>query len=342
MGAPSTDLLIELKVLRKGRGLYAPKIDAQVGPALRTLCGIDGDDDAAVMRQKLVDRLSEFAQTLPPDLELAVTAALALHPDAHQLFLNERIRWLADRLGRDDRTARRRVDEGLDRLAEAAAAGRGRVSPERPAGGGSMQEGWYVDECHALLRLDRPSPEAIERRVIVADRDGIDEIVAAITLPRHPAGRRGSHDLIVEVLYGATLVRKEHDTPSRFRFVLSLPTTLRAGERHEYMLVLRVPPDQPMRSHYVFTSPRRCDLFDLRIRFDPDRMPEDIWKVNGAFHRDIDDEEPVGDRLHPDSACEVHVQFRDLSPGFGYGAQWKNPGSYELQHLGPGLPRTVG
>jgi hypothetical protein len=133
------------------------------------------------------------------------------------------------------------------------------------------------------------------------------------------------------VLFGATLLSKEHDTGSRFRYLLKLPRTLRAGERHEYGLLFRVPHNQLMRTHYVFISPRRCDLFDLRIRFDPDRRPDQIWRVNETFHRALD-EAPAGDQLTLDPAGELHLRFYDLRPGFGYGAKWTDPPTRELQH----------
>ncbi len=171
---------------------------------------------------------------------------------------------------------------------------------------------------------------AIERRGIVAERDGIDRIAALITLPKDPTDRTGPHDLLMEVLYGATLVSKEHDTDSRFRFVLKLPTPLRAGERHEYGLLFRVPRNQLMRTHYVFTSPRRCDSFDLRIRFDPRRLPERIWRVEELFHRDVDDRRPSQDLLTVDPVGELHLRFSDLKPGFGYGAQWTDLPNYDM------------
>src|SRR5205823_7552443 len=98
----------------------------------------------------------------------------------------------------------------------------------------------------------------------------------------------------------------------------------------------RVPRDQLMRPHYVFTSPRRCDLFDLRVRFDPARLPDRVWRVSEAFHRDVDDPGPSDDLLTVDSAGELHVEFHDVRPGFGYGARWSAIPSYEML-TSPGL-----
>lgn len=323
-------LLDELKRLRKGRGIDAPKISEQVGPALRMLCGVGRDDSQESIRLKVRTRLDAMSASLPDDLALAVAAALALHTEARQPFLRERIQWLAEQLDRDERTARRRVDEGLVLLADAAAG----PVPSRPHAAADAGDDWYVAAFHALLRLDLAAPEAIERREIVASQDGLDRIEALVSLPRDPTARGSAHDLLAEVLYGATVVGKEHDTESRFRFVLELPAPLEVGQRHEYGLVYRVPPNQRMRTHYVFIPRRRCDFFDLRVRFDPRLLPERIWRVSEAFHRTVDEELAGTDELTPDRASEIHLSFRNLRPGFGYGAQWRNGTTYELRHDG--------
>ncbi|MEC3975712.1 hypothetical protein [Amycolatopsis sp. H20-H5] len=318
MGAEFDGLLDELKTLRKGRGVYAPLIVVQVGPVLRELCGIGPDDDAAEIRDKLAGRLGELAGSLPADLKLAAIAAIALHPMARHRFLNARISWLAEQLGRDERTARRRIDDGISQLAEAGAKLLSHRAPVARTG----QEEFWVEEFAAVLVLDRAAPEAFERRRIVAERDGIDRIIVSVSLPRDRNGGEQVHELVAEVLYGGTLTPGRRVGESRFDYVLRLPHALKAGERHEYGILFRIPPDQPMREHYVYTSPRRCDLFDLRIRFGTDVQPQGIWRVEGVFHRGLDEGEPDGERLLPDSAGELHVSFQGLKPGFGYGVQW--------------------
>jgi hypothetical protein len=327
MAASATELLEELKVLRKGRAVHAGRLGDHVGPGLRDLCGITATDSEESIRTKLTTRLDGSLQAVPDDLALAVRAALGMLPEVQHPFLGDRVQWLAEQLKRDRRTARRRMDDGLVRLAQAAAGST--TAPPRPVA--ATDDDWYVADFHALLRLDQPAPEALERRGIVATRDGIDCIEALMTLPRDPTDRTGAHDLLMEVLYGATLIRKEHDADSRFRFLLQLPTPLRQGERHEYGVLFRVPHNQAMRSHYVYTSPRRCDRFDLRIRFDPDRRPDHIWRVHEVFHRAIDGP-PSGEPVALDSVGELHLEFSGLRPGFGYGAQWTEPPSRELQH----------
>ncbi|MCC8245497.1 hypothetical protein [Saccharothrix luteola] len=113
-------LLDELKALCRGRGVEAPGLDAHLGPALREVCGVEDEDGAEVVREKLSVWARDLAGGLPEDLQLAVVVPLGLHPDARYPFLARRVEWLADRENRDPRTIRRRVGHGLTRLVEAA------------------------------------------------------------------------------------------------------------------------------------------------------------------------------------------------------------------------------
>ena len=330
MRGEDQDLLTELKTLRKGRGVNLANIERELGPRLRELCGVVPTDPPGVVRQKLTDRLNSLAKSLPPDLGVAAQAALAVHAEARHPFLQQRTEWLATVLDRDARTARRRMDDGLIQLAEQATA----LAAVPASGLAAIDDDYYIERFDALLRLDRPTPEALERRVVVANEDGLAELDALLTLPRDPTSRARSHDLDVEVLYGVTISEKERDTDSRFRFRLRLPRPLRVGERHEYGLLFRVPARQLMRTHYVFTSHRRCEVFDLRIRFDADRLPVNVQEVVRSYPRDIDDG-PAGAAIALDGAGELHLTFSKLLVGRGYGAKWTNSSAYELDHLGP-------
>ena len=313
----STDVLLaELKGLRRGRAVYSPDVCDRIGERLREVCAIDRSDPPAVVRQKLTCRLGDLAKTLPDELRVATVAALAIHPHARHLLLQDRLSWLAEQLSRDGRTARRRVDEGFARLAEAAAGTghRRRVLPD------GSQAGWFTASFEAVLHLDRVSPEARERRTVVAEEDGIADICLGVSLPREH-GDLGRHDLLVDVDFGGSLQARQRPTDSRFQWSLALPAALRAGERHDYGVTYRLPPGQPMRSHYVFTPARRCDRFDLRIRFG-DVPPAGVRRLDGVFYRDLDERAEMGEPLRADRTGEVRTVFTDLCVGFGYGVRW--------------------
>lgn len=194
---------------------------------------------------------------------------------------------------------------------------------DRPAGTVEACDGWFVGSFSAVLHLDAAPIEAIEHRTAVATEDGIRELVTSVSVPRFPGGDgEQPHRLEVELLHGGTLARREQPYESYFRNVVVPPRPLRAGERHDFELRLRIPPGQPMAPHYVHVPFRRSDSFDLRVCFDRQCPPRAVWALRGAPPTVIYEGRPTGDELVPDRFGEVHVRFRDLRLGLGYGVCW--------------------
>jgi hypothetical protein len=247
-------------------------------------------------------------------------AAFGIDRDARLPFYQDRVRWAAEKIHRDDRTARRRIDEGIDRIAELAAStwgGSDSLVSEVSAAG------WHTDELKISLVLDQPMPEAFEWRRVVAERDHVNELDLAMTLTSasdrdHPVGVDA---LTVDVFYGGTLLRKTMESTDRLGLVLALPEALHREDRHEFALRYRVLNGQ-MRPHFVCVPKHRCDMFELRIRFNPDKVPGHIWRISDAFQRDVDDPNPTGETLTGNAAGEVHTTFRQLTPGRAYGLRW--------------------
>jgi len=210
--------------------------------------------------------------------------------------------------GRSAIAARRTApDEGL--------ADSGQTAVEDP-------DRWYVESFTALLRLDADPIEAVEQRAIVASVDGLSELSTSISVPRHPDDTGQRHQLEAELLHGGSLELREQPYESFFRNVIVLPEPLHTGERHEYALRLRIPRGQPMAAHYVHVPFHRTDYFELRIRFNPRSLPQAIWKLSGAPTAVIYQRGPASQTITPDRFGEVHVEFRDLRPGLGYGVCW--------------------
>lgn len=314
MAGGAAELANELKTLRKGRGLQTPKLSEQVGPTLRQLCGITGTENSATIREKLSERLRNLADGLPDDLRLAVTVALAIHPETQQQFLQERVQFLAEMHQRDVRTIRRRMDDGFELLAEMA------TKPSEQRGGTGL--GWYIERVEGIMRLDKAAPESFERRTIVAEWDSLDTIQAMMTLPRDSAHSDEEVELLAELYFGAKHVGTRR-TGQRFVYDLLLPEPLAIGERHEYGMIFRVTDEQQMRRHYVMFPDRRCEEFTVRVRFDPEHMPKKVWRVSEVFHRDVDDMVAPETLLTIDKAGEINLSFHSLLPGHGYGAQWE-------------------
>lgn len=319
MAAEPAELIAELKRLRKGRGLQSPGIENVVGPALREVCGVAASDGPAVTRERVTGRLAGLTESLPPDLALVVRVALALQSEVGGQFLHERVEWLARRQDRDTRTIRRRIDDGLARLAEVATGTTDRSTEA------DDQHNWHVQQFEAVLRLDMSSPTCFERRTIVADRDGLDEVTILYTIPRLPGGADTDRDMTVDIHYGARLVAQEKVSESLFRFVLKLPRWLDRGAEHEYFMIVRLPEAQPMRPHYLYVPERRCDRFELRVRFPGGRVPTEVERLDGAFHRTIDEASVDPELIPVDGVGEARVIFSDLVPRLGYGLRWELP-----------------
>lgn len=313
-------LMAELKILRRGRGVHAPEIGDRVGPALRDVCGIVRDDTPAVVRQKVADRLVVLADRLPDDLKVAVLAAFGLADGARHQFYRERIRWAGVQLDRDDRTVRRRIDDGIVQLAQAAVA----EVAERPAVGeaGPSTE-WRTDTLRALLNLEREAPEAFEFRRIVSERDDLREIDLSVTLTAGPDGSTNAPAaLAIDVLYGGRLVRRRMETARRYGLSLWLPRPLARDEPHDFALRFTLPGGEPMRPHFVCVTRQACELLEVRVKFDEKRPPHAVWKLNRVFQDDLDDPASRGDEIPVDPVGELRMDFRQPTPGFAYGVQW--------------------
>ncbi|TDV51058.1 hypothetical protein [Actinophytocola oryzae] len=282
--AAQAELVSDLKALRKGRGLYVNNVGERVGPKLRDLCGVTEQDGPGEIRLRVAQRLEHLAVELPDDLRMAALAAFGMIPAARRPLYQERVSWFAERIGRDPRTARRRIDDAIHQLAQLA------FTPLRLRSGAEQAVGWHTLESRVILLLDGPMPEALETHRIMAAQDNLRELEVA------PPFAQAS------VMYGGTLRNG----------VLVLASPLMAGQSCEFAIRSR----NPVRPRQFLHMPRRrCDLLDLRVRFDTERLPRVVSRLQGR---------PVRERARVpiDNAGEIHVIFRDLTKGMPYGARW--------------------
>jgi len=310
----AADVVGELKALRKGRAIFTTPLADRIGPALRSTCGIVEDDGTVEMRRKLSDRLRPLVESLPDDLKIALLAAFALDERARKPFYQERVHWAAITLDRDDRTVRRRIDEGIQQIAALA------VAAAEPAYRRYPGRGWHTEELRATLALDQPIAEAFEFRRVVADADEIAVLDLALTLP--VAGESGdsvsASDLGVDVFHGGVLAEPVMESSDRIGLALHLPEPLHRGARHEVGLRFRA---NLRERRYVCVPRHPCDLFDLHVRFG-EHVPERIVRLEKVSPGGAEDRSRTGVALAADDAGEVHVRFRDLAPGYAYGIRW--------------------
>ncbi|HEX7307473.1 hypothetical protein [Lentzea sp.] len=296
----TTKLVHELKTLRKGRGVHAPRLLEKVGPALAASCGITRADGSVAARQKLVTRLSELVEQLPEDLQLPARAAFGLTSDARLPLYGERVSWVAAAIDRDARTVRRRVDDAVHQLADLAAS-----TTRRDAGG------WHTAELSVAVTLDRGQPEVLERYQVVADQDGVDSFEFGSVFPAR------SRDMDVHLMYGGTLQRRSGLERPGFRLVTAEP--LARGATHDFAIRYRLQSRDAMHPCVLYVPERPCDVFDLRLRFEHDGK-RIVRTFDGVLLRS--DAEPAGMQQAADRAGDVHLRFRRLLPGLLYGARW--------------------
>lgn len=308
----------ELKELRRGRGLRADDIHARVGEGLRMACGITRMDDPALVRRKLVLRLTRLCAKLPSDLKLAATVALGLHQVDGE-FLDRRIAWLAEAFDRDPRTARRRIDSAFQLLAELLYDAGMR---DRNAGRYSS-DGWYIELLKVVLRMDLDPPILTEERRIVSQVDDLDELSLFLSASRKPniPNCDGFH---AEMGYGGEIVETQRVSSAHSHFVVRLPQPLSLGQRHDYSIQFTSYSRAHMRPYYVFTPLRHCEEFAARIRFDRDRPPQLVWRINGLPAKAFEDFTPGDDRLTVDRVGDIAIEFHDLQQGLSYGLQWQD------------------
>jgi hypothetical protein len=167
--AALTELVSDLKALRKGRGLFVNNVDERVGRTLRDVCGVTEQDGPGEIRYRVAQRLAHLAGDLPEDLRMAAMAAFGMIPAARRPLYQDRVDWIAQRIGRDPRTARRRIDDAIHQLAQLA------CTPLRVRGPAEPTTGWHIAETRVILMLDRAVPERYEQHRIVAAQEHLTE-----------------------------------------------------------------------------------------------------------------------------------------------------------------------
>jgi hypothetical protein len=181
-------LIDELVTLRKGRGLNETRIRDRIGPVLHTVCKLDGASHGET-RQQLIRVFREAAEQLPSDLARAYNAMFGLSAEYQLATLTERQSVLANQLGCDLRTVRRRCDDALQLAAEKLIVSDGPPSykPGRTPvlithsseEANILQGSWYLRRFTALVRVDLPRPEIREERCIVAGVDDLTSVTAS-------------------------------------------------------------------------------------------------------------------------------------------------------------------
>jgi hypothetical protein len=307
-----SNLYRELRELRQRQGVDRADLRPYIGPQIRRLLTGDQGDVRAAVEALLRDLIAG----LPPYLRQAAAVSFALEREDRFPTLDDRVVRLADLQTVSSRTARRRMGQAL--RAMATAGGEMLESEGEPPAG----SGWRVSSLRALYRLDTATPELYEMRTIVAIRE-IDHTVVRIGLPDAPEGVAG---LTVDALFGARIRSLERQNGgNNYKVVLELPRTLAPGEKQEFWLRVVLPPGQPTWSHYAIVPLDPCAAGTVRVRFDPERRPDEIWLLNDVPYTDMRALRPGRETLTPSPLGEVSQDFYGMRQGHGYGIAWRGP-----------------
>ena len=310
------ELVEELVRLRHGWALQRRFLHDRIGPQLVRLCGIADTDNDREIRGKLRSWLTTVSAEIPADLRRALALAFALDPHHQSRQLAMRVERLAREQSCAPRTARRRIDHAV-RLISHAAAGR-TVDVADP------ESGWHVRSMRAELDLDRAGAELRETRLLVADRAGLRRIAVRLSAPPPAASSDGIGEVLVEALSGARVVSTEKWVAAQhFRFDLELTESLQVGDEHEVGLRYLLPPGREIRPHYALLPLVPCEHFALSIKFRADSPPKDMWRLDGAPPRLVDDEQSDDQRLRIERKDDVRLVFTDLRQGRAYGLAWR-------------------
>lgn len=321
--AAEGQLYSELAALRKGAGLRRLKIRDRTGHELRRLTGIAETTTHSDARERLITMLLRASGALPDVLGLAARVMLAIEPDYTGATLTERQRKLAAIWNVDPVTVRRRCNLALQMISSHLAEYGADLSEETLDDGETFAPNeWYTTNSSTTLRLDKATPEATEVRTIVSLKDGLSRVALGLGLPRPRSESRPKMGLDVEMEFGGEIESNRQPSAEYFVHYIRFPHPLARGETHTFGKTVRIPPGQPMATHFVSRPLHRVDRFELRVKFDPARLPKVVWRVSGIAYHMSEADGPGRDILQLDNLGEIAVIFDRLKPGLGYGVRW--------------------
>ncbi|MGW8570201.1 hypothetical protein [Streptomyces niveus] len=317
----AAEVLSELKNLRRGFGMEDPHALTRAGSTLRYIAGVTVEDDPSTQRERIKSCLLEWTCALPFDLSFYSRIALALDGSGTERF-ERRLRRIAVVLDRDARTARRRVDEAFERLAEEAMA----AVPPRPR---RPDTPWHLRRLKTLVLLGSRGAEVIEERHIVSHHDGLMDISHSSTFATMGMDTQAvdPEGVDVKVLEGGMSSGSAWLSATRLGLQVRLPHALDAGRSHALTFRTSVPGGKALAPFYVCTPRFSCERFDLSVRFDGCSPPRRVWLLNDELPLEVGDASLCRSAVEVDAVGEARAAFTDLEPNRSYGLGWALPSS---------------
>jgi len=334
------DLERELLAIRRGAGARHVDIVKRVGPTLRQVCGIEPEDDYAVVVRKLDHLVGNLVGEMGETLLLVLRCELNLHQDCSSESLTARQAWLAANLHQGASTIRRMGSRAM-RIAASVIANGGSRRVDRGLGPAGLESTSATDEFRLadlkFVLFSCPGrSRSFEVRRVLGMIDNLDSVTLGMTIPSIGAGV-GAGSLQVEVQYGASLERVIQESRSSFKYAVRFPRSLMSGEVGEFAATIEVLGLSDVAPWYVLSPVVECDHFDLRIVFPLSAKPELVWVIEGESANSLYDVGEGWPTLSPDSLGEVHKEFIGLRPGRAYGFRWGSTADVNVGDHGPAV-----
>lgn len=314
MTEPVERIDAELADLCRGRGLHDTKIIEKLGPTVRTALRIRHGDDPVVQRDQLRTGLVHASRDLARDLRMAFQGALGLDADG-PAYLEDRLKQVAQELHLHPKSARRRLTLARRGVAEHLAGALIRAEANNPY----IRLEWQDVRVEAQFRLDLPQPRLIERRTIVAIKDGLRIVTASISLPSPGVPPQ----IAVIAGEGCEVASILRESPSHLRCDLALPQPLARAQRHQYEVSFVLSSFAGIRPYYVLVPFRGVPYFAAAVHFGTPSVASRVWRLSGVPSSIIEDLPDRAPDFDPAATPIVQVEFQRAISGFCYGLQWE-------------------
>ena len=274
-------------------------------PALLSALGVPTDANPQQAWRTVEARLKAYATQLDSELRMSFIEGMGLREGAPQGSV-ERLRIIAQRIDRVERTARRRVGEAIDAMARLILNG------SVPKDVSASAEYLLANiEMHADLR--GKAPTIVLRRTIQALASSVERFEDKINFP--PLGPGES--VRVTALEGCR-VSIEYLGSSSFLVTSRFTSPVGYNEEHTFVISIQLPREDVMMPAVGLYPISPTTKFRASVRFGS-RRPTSVERFEGAVP--VGTFPPVTESFDP---AKRYHESTFIAPriGLGYGIQW--------------------
>lgn len=274
-------------------------------PRLLTAVGLPTDLSPELAWNAVEQRLKSLAAQLEPKLREPFIQGMRLRQSV-PLDYGKRLELIAAHQDRSTRTARRRVDDAIDVVAQIMVADNTKSPVPTPD--------WLMvrGSVHADLRRD--SPTLVMTRTIMALVPVVDRFDEKMSVP----GMEPTESIRATALEGCTVEGVETLGSGSFRVLTGLSQAVTYGAEHTFTISVELPRHEVMAPMVGFYPLNPTQEIRASVSFGP-RRPVSIARFEGDIP--VGTFPPITEELDPNQRHHECV-FRDVQVGCGYGIKW--------------------